>query len=34
MATSESDIRKGVSVLLNQYGTLTTNEVKKIIGDG
>lgn len=31
MATSESDIRKGVSVLLNQYGTLTTNEVKKLL---
>ncbi|EFQ58064.1 hypothetical protein HMPREF9176_2295 [Streptococcus downei F0415] len=31
MATSESDIRKGVSVLLNQYGTLTTNDVKKLL---
>ncbi len=31
MATSESDIRKGVSVLLNQYGTLDTTEVKKLL---
>lgn len=31
MATSESDIRKGVSVLLNQYGTLNTTEVKQLL---
>lgn len=31
MATSESDIRKGVSVLLNQYGTLDTTEVKHLL---
>ncbi len=31
MATSESDIRKGVTVLLNQYGTLTTDQVKKLL---
>ena len=28
MATSESDIRKGVSILLNRYGSLNTTEVK------
>lgn len=31
MATSESDIRKAVSVLLNQYGTLNTTDVKKLL---
>jgi hypothetical protein len=31
MATSESDIRKGVSVLLNQYGTLDTTDVKRLL---
>lgn len=31
MATSESDIRKAVSVLLNQYGMLTTKQVKKLL---
>lgn len=31
MATSEGDIRKGVSVLLNQYGALDTTEVKKLL---
>lgn len=31
MATSESEIRKGVSVLLSQYGTLNTTEVKQLL---
>lgn len=31
MATSESDIRQGVAVLLKQYGTLDTTEVKKLL---
>lgn len=31
MATSEEEIRKGVSVLLNQYGSLNTTEVKKLL---
>ncbi|WP_103585388.1 DUF3883 domain-containing protein [Campylobacter concisus] len=31
MATSESDIRKGVSILLNRYGSLNTTEVKKLL---
>lgn len=31
MATSEPDIRKGVALLLRQYGSLTTNEVKQLL---
>lgn len=31
MATSESDIRKAVSLLLRQYGSLTTSEVKGLL---
>lgn len=31
MATTEDDIRKGVSVLLSQYGSLNTSEVKKLL---
>lgn len=31
MATSEGNIRKAVAVLLNQYGILTTDEVKKLL---
>ncbi len=31
MATSESDIRKAVSLLLRQYGSLTTSEVKSLL---
>lgn len=31
MATSESDIRKAVSLLLTQYGSLTTSEVKTLL---
>lgn len=31
MATTESDIRKGVAVLLSQYGTLDTSEVKQLL---
>ena len=31
MATSESDIRKAVSILLKQYGSLTTSEVKQLL---
>lgn len=31
MATSEGNIRKAVAVLLNQYGSLTTDEVKKLL---
>lgn len=31
MATSESDIRKAVSLLLRQHGSLTTSEVKKLL---
>ncbi|MFL4497688.1 DUF3883 domain-containing protein [Weissella sp. MSCH1] len=32
MATTEDEIRKGVSLLLEQYGTLTTSEVKQLLG--
>ena len=31
MATSESDIKKAVSILLRQYGSLTTSEVKGLL---
>ena len=31
MATSEGDIRKAVALLLNQYGKLSTSEVKKLL---
>lgn len=31
MATTETDIKKGVSILLNDYGSLTTSEVKKLL---
>lgn len=31
MATSEDDIRKAVSLLLDQYGSLETSEVKKLL---
>lgn len=31
MATSESDIRTAVSLLLRQYGSLTTSEVKELL---
>lgn len=31
MATSEGDIRRAVAVLLKQYGTLNTTEVKKLL---
>lgn len=32
MATSEDEIRNGVILLINQYGTLTTKEIKKLLG--
>lgn len=32
MATSEEEIKKGVSLLLEQYGQLTTSEVKQKLG--
>lgn len=31
MATTENDIRVGVILLLKQYGSLTTNEVKDLL---
>lgn len=31
MATSESDIKKAVSILLKKYGSLSTSEVKKLL---
>lgn len=33
MATTEKEIREGVILLLKQYGTLTTSEVKKLLGN-
>lgn len=32
MATSEDDIRKGLAILIQRYGELTTSEVKKLLG--
>lgn len=31
MATTESDIKKAVVLLLNRYGSLTTGEVKDLL---